>query len=396
MPESSRAQLVFSTRHGELRWSDGTPPRIVVCDQSSDCAAVPELPFSAATGDAGRPREFTLSLLAERGRLLPRGSELLRRLDLSQVDLLRLAFRGADPLLRWADTERWVGDLERHLDQTRARIKVRYEFHTALAEVPDGFFAFAGSRLPRIVIAVTDTGTSVECTGLERQAGRLAGWGIRVQPRLCLTAANMHLWEQRAETWRDICRGASVSFLRPLTGLAHWGASLRQLPPTDRVTEFLTSIYDQKHHDLAETYPFSLLLQVLKDGTSCTPHCGSKAQAAIDCAARAFACEHRWTGDAGGTGPSCLCPYPSFCDALAAPCPALRAAAATERWRDWERLFCPAVSILIPKMMDDLAAAARFQAFLTSRSGAERFRATARDGKVRIWRDQATLPDRCK
>lgn len=343
-----------------------------------------------ALGASEPAAHFTLALLRHESRNFPPAADLLRAFDLSHVKQLHLVLAASDAPWRWDEAARLIGDLEAYLRERRAPLEVEYELHTALTSLSKVSLDFVGQRLARVTLPVTDNGLSDDdfAESAER-AAQLANWGIRIRPRLCLTRRNMPRWAERAEAWRCVCRGASVSFLRPWLGPSPW-ESIDDVPPGCKVAEFLASVYEGGRHDLTQSEPFAALLRAISAGTRAVTSCGSPDHGAVDSEGRCFACEHRAQPGARIPNRNCTCAFVPFCDALAAPCSALRAAAGTDRWREWEGMFCDAVTTLLPKMFEDLAVAARFQTFLTSRPSDERFRVCTQDGRLHIERQRLT------
>lgn len=383
---------MFHTPRGDVAWTDGAPLRVTLPNSALDptggleCGAWDAAVPDEGAGDAS-PAEFELALLLESGAPFVPAHEALHAPEIAGADHLRLGFRGADPLENWSMCEAWITGLERYLRETRARLRVTCELYTALPQLPSGFFDFVGPRLACLAVVVTDDGLDDKAAeSLQRRASHLAEWGLRIRPRMCLTRDTQPRWEQRAEAWRALCRSAGVSFIRPGIQADGPRGALARLPRAQEVAELLASIYDAGQHNLTESYPFSHLLQALSAGTATVHRCGSPSYAALDHAGQRFACEHRAEDGVELASARCTCAYGALCDVLAAPCSALRCAVDGEPWGEWERMFCPAVSVLVPKMIDDLVIAARFQTFLMSRPTNERFHAGAREGNLRVWR----------
>jgi hypothetical protein len=245
---------------------------------------------------------------------------------------------------------------------------------------------FTESSQGLIELQVTDHGeVEGESLVLLDRAATVADLGLLVRPRLCLTRQREDHWARWAEAYRLACHGAAVSFLRPLARADASLPAAEDFPDPGAVAQFLLSVYEGCKHDLTRAYPFSAILQALTHGTDAVPACGASNTAALDFCGRVLPCEHGSENAERTEAPAHSCSWAPFCSALGKACSVLRHRNPLDAWLKWERLFCPAIKLLMPRILTDLVEAASSQRFLEARPANERLRMAACDGELRVW-----------
>jgi len=77
---------------------------------------------------------------------------------------------------------------------------------------------------------------------------------------------------------------------------------------------------------------------------------------------------------------------------VSAPCEGVRRGNPADALIKWRRLFCRALDVLMPRIIDDLTEAASSQRRLQARAPDSRLRAAAEDGRLRVWAENAPAP----
>lgn len=175
-----------------------------------------------------------------------------------------------------------------------------------------------------------------------------------------------------AEQWRAITRGESLAFTRPVEP---------EVPDPENVASFLMGVLEGRLFDLWETDPFATLLGALCGGLETVPRCGTPHVAGLPGTGFVGACRSASLECAQGKRRRCACAFGPPCDAVEGTCGSQRAGASG-------RMFCRAMQVLVPRFLEELAVAARYQQFLQDRRADERFRMNARKGRLDVWMDE--------
>jgi hypothetical protein len=383
--------LTIQTSAGCVVWVDGAFPRVVLPEAGAEQAPWPPRISMDDSTEAGVQAAAPRRRVVLHGPLSPAAFSALERVaqmapHAGALDVVVEPTGTHDPPEAVLGA---LGTLEQQLQAARADLLVNYELDIGLATDAPILSEFVLPRLPYVTIGVRDRGQSEsESEELAARAAEVSQQGIRLRPTLCLTRYNAARWPEWAATWRGISCGAGLIVDRPAVSDGDYRGALNSLPAREAVCDFLLTLYRSCAFDLWSTAPFTSLLQTVFLGSPAVAQCGAERLVCIDGSGAIYSCQHGLAGCPGTRGETCNCAWAPFCDAVCAPCPALRGLANTVEWPQWERLFCPAVAALMPKIFDDWAIAARYQRALSSRPPDERLRVAAQGGRLRTWREQ--------
>ncbi len=377
-------RLRLRTTDGWVDWIDGSPPVLFVSDSDTITADFvdPQPP------SVGLPRPvFSLRLVSALPAVEPAvvADRFLRR-GCSQLHVI-----GPRDTLPSIELLRWISELRLRFRGSSADRNVRFDLELSCRGFDSSVRGFCLDNPGMVrVIAHDRRSCAEESFRLMDYAAELAVQGNFVTAEVALNTSDESKWREAAEQWRVACNGRSPSFVRPRV------ADLRsdtRLPDSLVVADFLRWIYDDTRFDLQEVYPISSMLAALAFGTNQLPRCGSEHCEAIDAYGRGLHCDHGCVTRIA-TNPDCGGKWAPICRVFCALCPGEAALVVHADLQNYARLFCDSVGALMPMLMAEIAATARFAHYSRTRSGAERFRIAQRDGKPVVWSDDVITDHR--
>lgn len=380
--------LVHQTPHGWLAWLDHSPARVAIFEHEPNFDELRSIHRVGATNDAaqGEGREvLRVEFLIEPREEWIAPRDFLQRLALSSVSFLTISFQYTDHCV-WPSLRNWIEKFERYLNDTQAAIRLTYLF--AQPDDSVDFRDFVEARLPITSVVFRDSGEDESLSQqVAERASHLADHGIRVRAQLSLAAVRIERWHSALETWRAISHNAGVDLVRPNPVYTY------SLPSDHQVAEFLASVYSERKLDLVDSYPFSWIIAALRLGSAAVPYCGSPALAAIDNGGNLFGCDHR-SVSANRSGTYCGSYWNSICRMLCIRCDGHFKTLNSDFVGQYERMFCNSMSLLMPRICEDLCATGVKANDLKSRQAQSRFRIAARDGKPVIWSENVITDHR--
>lgn len=396
------AAFACRIKNGWAAWENGEPPCLAVgpSEQEVRQAMANRVPDdSEATALQGPPNVLEVTIAGDPGCCLPDPILALRLVGGRQPVVLRVKFVGHEPLANWGEVTRWVSSVEKYVRETASPVGISFEIETALETVPSDLAQFALRRPWWFAVCVRHAGVEdVQSRRTPERAARLADLGIRVRALLSLTRRNVDRWEYWADRWLAVTHGAGVGFARPdAPDPAQASTESWELPDAGEVASFLLHVYDGNKHDLWQTAPYDTMLFALTWGLHNVARCGSDAVLGAVGEHLVSGCRYGLPFCCDTRPPSCECRWAPLCDAVCAPCSGIATVYAGSRaFRTWERLFCPAVQVLAPRFLQDLADAAVFSHLLAAQPADRRFRAAVRNGQLKGWTESVITDHRLR
>jgi len=211
--------------------------------------------------------------------------------------------------------------------------------------------------------------------------------GIRVEAKIALIRKTADRWMELARQWQLATRAGALAFTgrpEPMEG----SRNRTEPPDPAEVAAFLAAVFESREFDLWYTDPFATLLRALCSGVDTIPRCGtpnvagvSQGKLVIGCRSGSLECSRTHRSP-------CDCEYALLCDVIDPICEADPPVTGNVDGRGWDRMFCRALQVLVPRFLEELVLAARYEQHLQNRRAGERFRVAARHGKVRVWSDK--------